>query len=141
MADPVYPRKEPVAVGVDVGSTTVKAVVVDPRTKEILWSDYQRHQTKQPEKVLELIEVIEKTFPDSPRSEWRVFMTGSGAAPLCATVGAKFGTAMLWLAPPMLPLMVTVVYLSSRLGQVAGKGLFDVIRDHYPRWILRLAAV
>src|SRR5436190_5547456 len=57
-----------------------------------------------------------------------------------ATVGAKFGTAMLWLAPPMLPLMVTVVYLSSRLGQVAGKGLFDVIRDHYPRWILRLAA-
>ena len=33
--------------GIDVGSTTVKAVVVDPETKEILWSDYQRHQTKQ----------------------------------------------------------------------------------------------
>ncbi len=82
--------RDPVVVGIDVGSTTVKAVVLDPVTLEILWSDYQRHQTKQPEKVLELIEVIEQSFPDSPRDEWRVFMTGSGAAPLCAGLGAKF---------------------------------------------------
>jgi activator of 2-hydroxyglutaryl-CoA dehydratase/predicted nucleotide-binding protein (sugar kinase/HSP70/actin superfamily) len=77
-------------VGIDVGSTTVKAVVLDPETLEILWSDYQRHQTKQPEKVLELIEVIEAAFPQSPKNEWRVFMTGSGAAPLCVPLGAKF---------------------------------------------------
>ena len=83
-------RREPVVLGIDVGSTTVKAVVLDPTTLEILWSDYQRHQTKQPEKVLELIDVIEASFPNSPRSEWRVFMTGSGAAPLCAPLGAKF---------------------------------------------------
>ena len=36
-------------IGLDVGSTTVKAVVMDPETDEILWSDYQRHETKQPE--------------------------------------------------------------------------------------------
>jgi hypothetical protein len=36
-------------------------------------------------------------------------------------------------------MMVAVVYLSSKLGQVAGKGLFDVIRDHYPRWVLQSA--
>ncbi len=83
-------RREPVVLGIDVGSTTVKAVVLDPVTLEILWSDYQRHQTKQPEKVLELIEAIESSFPDSPREAWRVFMTGSGAAPLCAGLGAKF---------------------------------------------------
>ncbi len=83
-------RHEPVVVGIDVGSTTVKAVVLDPSTLEILWSDYQRHQTKQPEKVLELIEVIEASFPNSPRETWRVFMTGSGAAPLCPPLGAKF---------------------------------------------------
>ncbi len=77
-------------VGIDVGSTTVKAVVLDPITLEILWSDYQRHQTKQPEKVLELIDAIEAAFPSSPRDKWRVFMTGSGAAPLCAGLGAKF---------------------------------------------------
>lgn len=64
--------------------------MLDPQTLEILWSDYQRHQTKQPEKVLELLEAIEASFPASPREGWRVFMTGSGAAPLCAGLGAKF---------------------------------------------------
>src|SRR5271155_1177303 len=82
--------RDPVVLGIDVGSTTVKAVVLDPTTLEILWSDYQRHQTKQPEKVLELIDAIEASFPRSPREAWRVFMTGSGAAPLCAGLGAKF---------------------------------------------------
>jgi activator of 2-hydroxyglutaryl-CoA dehydratase/predicted nucleotide-binding protein (sugar kinase/HSP70/actin superfamily) len=82
--------QDPVVVGIDVGSTTVKAVVLNPITLEILWSDYQRHQTKQPEKVLELVEAIEAAFPLSPRDKWRVFMTGSGAAPLCAGLGAKF---------------------------------------------------
>ena len=55
----VSDRARPTLIGIDVGSTTVKAVVVDPETLEILWSDYQRHQTKQPEKVLELLERIE----------------------------------------------------------------------------------
>ena len=42
-------------VGVDVGSTTVKSVVVDAVTHQMVWSDYQRHETKQPEKVLEFL--------------------------------------------------------------------------------------
>ena len=83
-------RTEPVVVGIDVGSTTVKAAVLDPESLTILWSDYQRHQTKQPEKVLEMLGEIEAAFPSSPRAAWRVFMTGSGAAPLCASLGAKF---------------------------------------------------
>jgi activator of 2-hydroxyglutaryl-CoA dehydratase/predicted nucleotide-binding protein (sugar kinase/HSP70/actin superfamily) len=83
-------RTAPVVVGVDVGSTTVKAVVLDPATLEILWSDYQRHNTKQPEKVHELLTTIEAAFPDSPRSSWRMFMTGSGASPLAPQLGAKF---------------------------------------------------
>ena len=32
-------------------------------------------------------------------------------------------------------MMFAVVYLSSKLGQVTGKGLFDVIRDRYPGWV------
>ena len=32
-------------IGMDVGSTTVKAVVIDAETQEIRWSDYQRHHT------------------------------------------------------------------------------------------------
>ena len=47
-------NKRFLAIGMDVGSTTVKATVVDPESKAILWSDYQRHHTKQPEKVLEV---------------------------------------------------------------------------------------
>ena len=77
-------------IGMDVGSTTVKAVVIDPDTLEILWHDYQRHHTKQPEKVLELLEAILAAFPDQPRDEWRLFVTGSGGSPLCAPTSGKF---------------------------------------------------
>jgi len=33
-------------------------------------------------------------------------------------------------------MMFSVVYLSAKLGQVSGRGLFHVIRDFYPRWLL-----
>ena len=79
------------AIGMDVGSTTVKATVVDPETKKILWSDYQRHHTKQPEKVVELLEAIFKALPDQPIERFRMFLTGSGAAPLCAPTGGEPG--------------------------------------------------
>lgn len=55
-----------------------------------------------------------------------------------ATAGAKFGPAVLWLAPVLFPMMFAVVYLSSKLGQVTGQGLFAIIKNHYPRWMLYL---
>jgi activator of 2-hydroxyglutaryl-CoA dehydratase/predicted nucleotide-binding protein (sugar kinase/HSP70/actin superfamily) len=77
-------------IGLDVGSTTVKAVVVDPASDEIVWSDYQRHDTKQPEKVLEFLERIENEFPGIPPGKIRVFITGSGGGTLGGFIGAKF---------------------------------------------------
>jgi NRAMP (natural resistance-associated macrophage protein)-like metal ion transporter len=53
-----------------------------------------------------------------------------------ASAGARFGPALLWMAPVTMPMMYAVVYLSSKLGQVSGRGLFHVIRDFYPRWLL-----
>jgi len=53
-----------------------------------------------------------------------------------AAAGAAFGPAILWTAPFTLPMMVTVVYLSGKLGQVAGEGLFAVLKRHYPKWLL-----
>jgi activator of 2-hydroxyglutaryl-CoA dehydratase/predicted nucleotide-binding protein (sugar kinase/HSP70/actin superfamily) len=81
---------ERLAIGMDVGSTTVKAVVVDPGSRKILWSDYQRHHTKQPEYVLSMLETILAAFPDRSAGDWRMFLTGSGSGPLCAPTGGKF---------------------------------------------------
>lgn len=53
-----------------------------------------------------------------------------------ASAGAKYGMALLWMAPVTLPMMFAVVYLSAKVGQVSGRGLFHVIRDFYPRWLL-----
>ncbi|WP_242096754.1 Nramp family divalent metal transporter [Sphingomonas sp. CROZ-RG-20F-R02-07] len=53
-----------------------------------------------------------------------------------ASAGAKFGLGFLWIAPLLLPMMYVVTYLSAKLGQVYGKGLFAIIRDRYPRGLL-----
>jgi NRAMP (natural resistance-associated macrophage protein)-like metal ion transporter len=53
-----------------------------------------------------------------------------------AQAGAQMGYKVLWTAPILLPMMVVVVYLSGKLGQVTGQGLFRVLRDHAPRWLL-----
>ena len=53
-----------------------------------------------------------------------------------ASAGARLGPAFLWTAPVTFLMMVAVVYLSAKLGQVAGRGLFAVIRAYYPRWLL-----
>src|SRR3569832_978027 len=58
-----------------------------------------------------------------------------------ASAGASIGPAFLWTAPVTLPMMCAVVYLAAKLGQVSGKGLFHVIKDHYPRWILYPALI
>ena len=76
-------------IGLDVGSTTVKAVVMDPATDEILWKDYERHQTRQPEKVHEFMQRIQAEFP-LPSDKMRIFITGSGGTMLKDYIGAKF---------------------------------------------------
>jgi Mn2+/Fe2+ NRAMP family transporter len=53
-----------------------------------------------------------------------------------ATAGAKLGPSFLWIAPVMFPMMIAVVYLSSKLGLVSGEGLFAIIRRRYSRWFL-----
>jgi len=76
-------------VGLDVGSTTVKATVVEAATDQILWQDYQRHETKQPEKTLEFLRRMEAEVGIN-RHNTRMFMTGSGGAGIADQIGAKF---------------------------------------------------
>ena len=75
-------------IGMDVGSTTVKAVVHVPG-KGIVWRDYQRHFTKQPEKVLEFLERIESELGLFPEAG-RLFLTGSGGSGIVRHIGGKF---------------------------------------------------
>ncbi len=79
----------PLMVGLDVGSTTVKAVVIDPATDKIIWSDYQRHDTKQPEKVMEFLTRMEEEAGIVP-GHTRIFITGSGGGGIAPLIGAKF---------------------------------------------------
>jgi predicted CoA-substrate-specific enzyme activase len=71
---------------VDVGSTTVKAVVVEDGRAG--WQDYQRHGTRQAEKVLEFLDRMEAEAGLTPGRD-RVFFTGSGAGLIAPLVGAK----------------------------------------------------
>src|SRR5205823_9358039 len=83
------PGPKDLMVGLDVGSTTVKSVVVDLNTQGILWSDYQRHDTKQPEKCLEFLKRMEADT-GIKSGETRIFITGSGGGTVASHIGAKF---------------------------------------------------
>jgi len=76
-------------VGLDVGSTTVKAMVVEAATDQIVWQDYQRHETRQPEKTLEFLRRMEAEAGIN-RHNTRMFMTGSGGGGIAEQIGAKF---------------------------------------------------
>src|SRR5246127_2333173 len=77
-------------VGLDIGSTTVKAVIVDAATDQVLWQDYQRHETKQPEKSLEFLKRME-TEAGIDCHNTRMFVTGSGGGAIAKQIGGKFG--------------------------------------------------
>ena len=83
------PAGTPLMVGLDVGSTTVKAVVLNPADDKILWQDYQRHDTKQPEKVLEFLKRMEEEV-GIVSGHTRIFITGSGGGGIAPLLGAKF---------------------------------------------------
>ncbi|MCZ6574760.1 MAG: acyl-CoA dehydratase activase-related protein [Planctomycetota bacterium] len=77
-------------IGLDVGSTTVKAVVIDAQSDEIVWKDYQRHDTKQAERTLDYLEAIEDSLGNPGPDAMRIFITGSGGGSLAGHLGAKF---------------------------------------------------
>ena len=48
----------------------------------MIWQDYQRHETKQPEKLLEFLKRMEEEVGIAPHN-CRIFITGSGGGALC----------------------------------------------------------
>ncbi len=76
-------------IGMDVGSTTVKAVVLDRNSNRIVWRDYQRHEARQGQEVLDFLLRIEREVGISEHNA-RIFFTGSGGSGLAEFVGGRF---------------------------------------------------
>ncbi|MDR0570751.1 MAG: 2-hydroxyacyl-CoA dehydratase [Clostridiales Family XIII bacterium] len=73
-------------LGIDVGSTTVKLVLLDEKNNT-LFSSYGRHMSNVFEKVTELTEELHAAFPDG---EMTAVITGSGGLALSGLLGVSF---------------------------------------------------
>ena len=74
-------------IGIDVGSTTVKAAVIQPETKECLFSRYERHNACQSEKVREFLAGIFTRFPNET---FRPAVCGSGGRAIAGVIHAPY---------------------------------------------------
>ena len=100
--------------GMDVGSTTVKALAVEDGKP--LWRDYQRHNTKQAETVLGYLARMESECGLTPGRD-RVFFTGSGAGFLAPLVGAKLIQEVVAVAAAVEKLHPKVRFVSEIGGE------------------------
>ena len=73
-------------VGLDVGSTTVKIIVMNDK-KETIYKDYQRHYSDTKNTVCN---VLEKLNSDFPNSKFTLALTGSGALSVSKFLGVSF---------------------------------------------------
>lgn len=73
-------------VGLDIGSTTVKAVALD-NDNRIVWKKYIRHETRQVERTIELLESIKE---DLSVNKFKLYVTGSGGSGIAKAAGCKF---------------------------------------------------
>ncbi|MBD3320646.1 MAG: CoA activase [Chitinivibrionales bacterium] len=74
------------SVGIDIGSTTVKAVVMDGPGR-VLSRVYGRHHARQPEIVAMLLEEIQSAYPNAVLC---MYVTGSGGRTLAPYINARY---------------------------------------------------
>lgn len=74
------------SLGIDVGSTTVKTVIIDEK-KNIIYSEYQRHFSKVREAVKTQLEAIQKKYPNDT---FKICMTGSAGLGLATGAEIPF---------------------------------------------------
>ena len=74
-------------LGVDVGSTTVKAVALDPADNSVLFTRYHPYSFQRTGFLLELLEEAAGHFPGM---RFRIGVCGSGGRPIAAALGACY---------------------------------------------------
>ncbi len=77
------------ALGIDIGSTTVKYVLCDENFN-IIQKAYTAHDTKQAPTLLRLLQELSITHPDAYSKIDKVYITGSGASRIAPTINARF---------------------------------------------------
>ena len=56
-------KQQSYQAGIDIGSTTTKIVVIDPVSKEIIYSEYRRHNAAQVQSVRQALSRFADRFP------------------------------------------------------------------------------
>jgi predicted CoA-substrate-specific enzyme activase len=77
------------ALGIDIGSTTVKYVLCDGQFN-ILAKAYTPHDTKQAPTLLKLLEELSQSHPELYKKVDKTYITGSGASRIAPTINARF---------------------------------------------------
>ena len=93
------------------------------------------------------MEIAGKVKLPAPKGFWRnivIFLAVLGPGIITANVdndaggiatysvaGAHFGYALLWAVVPVVFALIVVQEMSARMGAVTGKGLADLIREHF----------
>ncbi len=80
-------EKVMIKVGIDVGSTTTKIVVIENESGELLMSDYTRHHSMQLESVERALKLVDGKFPGT---SFYAAITGSGAKNLAEELNISY---------------------------------------------------
>jgi len=103
--------------GLDVGSTTVKCVLLDEKNN-ILWKEYNRHNGHQTDCVKECLSRVFEKYPDS---KLRIAITGSGSRSLKDALDAQFiqeVNAMTLAVEMLIPQANSVIELGGQDAKV-----------------------
>ncbi|MBQ3615320.1 MAG: hypothetical protein II993_04880, partial [Anaerotignum sp.] len=70
----IMTQKKALRLGIDVGSTTVKTIVMEVPSNKVLFTRYERHHAEQGKTVQRLLQEVAKAFPGET---FRVAICGS----------------------------------------------------------------
>ena len=86
-ADEMQRKGQTLRLGIDIGSTTAKVVVLDPQSRKVLFSRYRRHHAEQAKTVRDLLKEAAAAFPDR---RFRAAVCGSGGKPVAEALGIHY---------------------------------------------------
>ena len=119
-------------LGIDIGSTTVKVVVMNGEDKKILFSRYERHNAYQSETTLRLLREVFSLFPEA---EFKAAVCGSGGKPIADAIHAHYIQEVVANA-----IAVRIFYPQARVAVELGGQDAKVVFFYYDEGIKRLVA-